>query len=185
MRAKLFSVCALLAAGAAQAERVSEPYAKVGDWEIIAENHKECGMRRLYGSSLAEKEQGLFVLYDAQRQVALFGWAMRKPPFPPLGGPIHLDLGFLKGSSMNESWGNQPFQIQKGDVDGYVATHIFAGSTDAQRILRDIASHDTVALFLGPMVMMSHRLDASDAVAKLRECASKIAAQNSVDPPQR
>jgi len=178
-------MCALLAAGAAQAQHVSEPYAKVGDWEILAENHRECGMRRVYASGIAEKEQGLFVIYDAQRQVALLGWAMRKPPFPPLGGPIHLDLAFLKGRSMDDSWGNQPFQVQKGDVDGYLATHIFAGGTDAQRILRDIGSHDTMALFLGPAVMMSHRLDAADAVAKLRECASKIAAQNAADPPQR
>jgi hypothetical protein len=176
-------VCALLIAGAAQAEHVSEPYGKVGDWEITAENHRECGMRRVYGSSVADKAEGLIVLYDAQRQVALLGWMVRNPPFPPLGGPVHLDLAFLKGSSMGESWGNQPFQIQKGD--GYAITHIFAGSADVRRILRDIASRDIMALFLGPMVMMSHRLDASDAVAKLRECASKIAEQNAADPPQR
>ncbi len=66
---------------------MSEPYAKVVDWEIIAKNHKECGMRRLYGSSVAEKEQGLFVLYDAQRQIALLGWAMRKPHVPPVPHP--------------------------------------------------------------------------------------------------
>jgi len=185
LRGKIFGVCALLTAGAAQAERVSEPYGKVGDWEISAENHRECGMRRSYGNGVAEKEQGLFVLYDAQRQVALLGWAARKPPLPPVGGPVHLDLAFLKGSSMDESWGNQPFQSQKGEGDGYVFTHIFAGSTDVQRILRDIASHDILALFLGPAVMMSHRLDASDAVAKLRECSLKIAERNSVDPPQR
>ena len=179
----MIGVCALLAAGAAQAEHVSEPYAKVGDWDITADNHRECGMKRLYGTGIAEKGQGLFVLYDARRQVVLLGWAVRKPPFPPLGGPIHLDLAFLKGRSMDDSWGNQPFETQKGD--GYLFTHIFAGSTDAPRILRDIGSHDTIALFLGPMVMMSHRLDASDAVAKLRECALKVAAQNAADLPPR
>ena len=177
----MIGVCALLAAGAAQAEHVSEPYAKVGDWDIIADNHRECGMKRAYGAG--ETEQGLFVIYDARRQVVLLGWAARKLEFPALGRPIHLDLAFLKGRSMDESWGNQPFETQKGD--GYLLTHIFAGSTDAPRILRDIGSHDTIALFLGPMVMMSHRLDASDAAAKLRECAAKIAAQNAADPPQR
>jgi len=181
LRGKIFGVCALLTAGAAQAERVSEPYGKVGDWEISAENHRECGMRSSYGNGVAEKEQGLFVLYDAQRQVALLGWAARKPPLPPVGGPVHLDLAFLKGSSMDESWGNQPFQSQKGDGDGYVFTHIFAGSTDVQRILRDLASHEAIALSFGPSLVTGLHLNASDAVAKLRECSSKIVEQDASD----
>jgi hypothetical protein len=183
LKGKIFGVCALLTAGAAQAERVSEPYANVGDWEITAENHRECGMKRLYGSSVAEKEQGLIVLYDAQRQAASLTWVTRKPQFPPLSDSLHFDLAFLKGSAMNESWGSQPFQVQKGD--GYGFTHVFLGTAAVQRILRDLASHETIALFFGPTLMTGLHLDASDAVAKLRECSSKIAERNSVGPLQR
>ena len=183
MRGKIFGVCALLSAGAAQAERVSEPYGKVNDWEITAENHQMCVMKRLYGSSDPAKGQGLIVAYDAQGQVASLNWVTRKPPFPPLSASLDLDLAFLKGSSMNESWGSQPFQIQKGD--GYLFIHVFMGGTDVQRILRDLASHEAIALSFGPSLVTGLHLNASDAVAKLRECSSKIAERNSVDPPQR
>jgi hypothetical protein len=177
-------VCALLTAGAAQAERVSEPYGKVGDWEITAEDHQMCLMKRLYGSSDPAKEQGLIVAYDAQGQVASLNWVTRKPPIPPLSDALDLDLAFLKKSgSMNESWGSQPFQIQKGE--GYLFIHVFTGGTDVQRILRDLASQETIALFFGPSLVTGLHLDASDAVVKLRECASKIAELNSAAPLQR
>lgn len=45
----------------ALAERASEPYAKVRAWEITAENNKECAMKRLYGSRVADQVQGLIV----------------------------------------------------------------------------------------------------------------------------
>ena len=37
MRGLIIGVYALLSAGASRAERGSEPYAKVGDWEITTE----------------------------------------------------------------------------------------------------------------------------------------------------
>ena len=170
LRGRILGLCALLMAGAAQAERVSEAYGTVGDWEISAENHHMCGMKRLYGSR--EEEQGLIVLYDPQRQLVSLNWGARKPPLPPLGDSLDLNLAFLKGSSMDESWGSLPFQTEKGD--GYLFTHIFTGPKDVQRILQDLASNRTIALFFGPTLMTGLHLDAFDAVAKLRECASKI-----------
>jgi hypothetical protein len=56
-------------------------------------------------------------------------------------------------------------------------THIFTGSSDSDRLLRDLASQRDIALFFGPTLMTSLRLDASDAVTKLRECSSKIVGQ--------
>jgi hypothetical protein len=183
LRGKILGLCALLTAGAAQAERASEPYGTAGDWEITADNHRMCGMKRLYGSRVPEDVQGLIVLYDAQRQIASLSWATRKPALPVLSDLLDLNLAFLKRSSMNESWGSQPFQIQKGD--GYLFTHVFKGTTDVQRILRDLASHETIALFLGPSLKTGLHLDASDAVAKLRECASKVAESAPAAPLQR
>lgn len=180
---KIFGLCALLTASAAQAERVSESYGTAGDWEIAAENHRMCGMKRLYGSRAPEDVQGLIVLYDAQRQIASLSWATRKPALPVLSDPLDFDLAFLKKSSMDESWGSRPFQIQKGD--GYLFTHAFKGTTDVQRILRDLASHETIALFFGPSLMTGLHLDASEAVAKLRECASKVAERAPATPLQR
>jgi len=181
VRGRIFGLCALLIAGAAQAERVSEPYGTAGEWEISTENHHMCAMKRRYGGRAPEEEQGLMVLYDPQRQLVSLNWAARKPPLPPLGASLDLGLAFLKGKSMDESWGNQTFQTEKGD--GYLFTHIFTGPKDVQRILRDIASNQTIALFLGPSLMTGLYLNASDAMVKLRECASKVAEGAPADPP--
>lgn len=50
---------------------------------------------------------------------------------------------------------------------------------DSDRFLRDLASHDALALFFGPGLLTSLPLKASDTVTKLRECSSK-----SVEQPQ-
>jgi len=179
VKVRIFGLCALLIAGAAQAERVSEPYATVGDWEISTENHHMCAMTRSYGP--LPEEQGLMVLYDPQRQLVSLNWAARKPAIAPIGATLPLELAFLKGKSMDDSWGNQTFRIEKRD--GYLFTHIFSGPKDTQRILSDLASNKTIALFLGPSLMTALYLDASEAMAKLRECASKVAEGAPVDPP--
>ena len=183
VKGRIVGLCALLIAGAAHAEGITEPYVTAGDWEISAANHHMCGMRRLYGSPVREEEQALIVLYDPRRQLVSLNWGAHKPAFPPLGATLPLDLTFLKGKSMEESWGNQTFQIEKRD--GYLFTHIFAGTKDTQRILRDLASHKTIVLSLGPSLMTALYLDASDAVAKLRECASKLAEPVPAAPLQR
>ena len=176
MRGRIIGVAALLCAGAAQAERVSEPYAKVGYWEIATENHRECVMKREYPATAKDGEEGLVIGYDPHAKVAVLGWAPRKPKFPAPTNPMNLELSFLKGKSLNESWGSQPFSIAKsGDTYGFV--HLFTAPGDSDRFLRDVASHDTFALFLGPVLMTGLPLNASDAVAKLRECSAKIGEQ--------
>jgi len=135
-------------------------------------------MTRWFAGSVADDEQLLSILYDAQRKAAALGWVTRKPKFPPLSHSLDFDLTFTgKGSSLNETWGSQPFQIQKR-ADSYAFTHAFNGSTDSDRFLQDLASHDTIGLWFGPSLMVGLPLQASDAVAKLRECSSKIAEQD-------
>jgi hypothetical protein len=169
----MFGVTALLWASAVQAERVSEPYAKAGYWEITTENHRECAMKREYPGKTADDEEGLIIVYEPQTKAAVLGWAPRKPKFAAPTHALHLQLSFLKGKSLDESWGSQPFDIAKSG-DTYSLIHLFKAPGEADRFLRDVASHDTFALFLGPGLMTGLPLNASDAVAKLRECSSKI-----------
>jgi hypothetical protein len=174
----MIGVCALLSAGAAQAERVSEPYANAGDWEITAENHRACMMKRSFVFKDDGDEQALVIFYDAQRKAAGLGWGTRKPKLPPLSASLDFSLSFTgKGSSLNETWGSQPFQIEK-HADEYRFSHVFMGSTDSDRFLSDVASSDTVGLWFGPTLMMGLPLVAADAVARLRECSSKMAKED-------
>ena len=102
MRGQMFGVCALLCAGAAQAERVSEPYAKVGYWEITTENHRECAMKREYPGKTADEDEALMIAYDARSKAAVLAWGPRKPKLPALTDSFDLQLSFLKGKSMDE-----------------------------------------------------------------------------------
>ena len=96
-------------------------------------------MTRWFAGSVADDEQLLSIFYDAQRKAAALGWVTRKPKFPPLSHSLHFELTFTrKGSSLNETWGSQPFQIQKR-ADAYTFTHAFNGLTDSDRFLRDLA----------------------------------------------
>jgi hypothetical protein len=177
----MLGVVALSSAGVAEAQATREPYAKVGDWEINSVNHKECGMLRSFAGSVTEESQ-LLVLYDAQRKVAALTWASSKPPLPTASLELYLTFT-RKGSTLNEKWGSQPFQFAKL-AGGYSLTHIF-GSADSDRFLRDLASSDTIGLWLGPNLMTGLPLGASDAVTKLRDCASKIVENDASDRVQK
>jgi len=175
MRGWIIGAYALLGTSLSHAEPVAQPYANVGEWEIIAGN-KACLMTRSYALKDGD-EQRLAIYYDAQRKGALLGWATRKPKLAALSDSFDFGLSFSrKGSSLNETWGSQAFQVEKvGDEHRF--SHVFKGPTDSDRFLRDFASSEIIALWLGPTVMMARYLNASDAVTKLRECSSKIAEQ--------
>lgn len=183
MRGWIIGACALLSAGAAQGEVGHEPYAKVGKWGITADaTKKQCTMDRLYGSTVSDEEEGLLVIYSAQTDGVLLGWASSKMKFLPPEGSLHFDLSFLKGESLNESWGSQPFEYRKLENNQHFFIHVFKGPADAQRILRDLAGHESITLFFGPTVMTGLPLDASDAVEKLRECSFKLVGRDSPAP---
>ncbi|GAO39544.1 hypothetical protein SCH01S_33_00310 [Sphingomonas changbaiensis NBRC 104936] len=178
MRGRIIGVYALLSAGASQAHPVDEPYANAGAWEITAGNHGACMMQRSYVLRDNGDEQTLIIFYDDQRKGAVLGWGTHKPKLPPLSNALEFQLSFTRtGSSLNEAWGSQSFDIQKIG-DEYRFGHVFKGSTDSDRFLRDLASSDTIGLWFGPTLMMGLPLGASDAVAKLRECSSRIAEQD-------
>lgn len=148
----------------------SEPYAKVGDWEITAEGKQRCSMMQMFDSKVADELQVLGVVYDGQKGVAL-SWASKKPKHLPASGSLELDLAFANGSSWDESWGSLAFNYRK--VDGtYYFTHVFDRPKDVEGILRDLSANEMVSLFLGPTVMMGLPLDAAVAVETLRECTS-------------
>lgn len=170
MRGWIIGVYALLSAGALRAQGI-EPYAQVGDWQINVQDGN-CGMMRLYPAIKGGPEEVLIVFYDAQRRTTTLNWGTRKPEFPPLSDSYDLRLAFLKGSSLKETWGSPAFNVRKSP-NGYVFTHVFTGTSDSERILRDLASEPAMVLFFGPTLMTSLPLDASEAVTKLRECSSK------------
>lgn len=178
MRGRIVGVYALLSASVLEAQPVTEPYATSSDWEIRMENHRACMMQRAFVIRDSGDEQALVIVYDPQRKAAMLGWGTRKPKLPPLSDSLDFGLSFTrKGGSLNETWGSQPFQIQKVG-DEYRFGHVFKGAADSDRFLRDLASSETIALWLGPTLMMALPLSASDAVAKLRECSSKIVEQD-------
>jgi hypothetical protein len=184
LRSWIFGLCTLLSAGAAQGAGLSEPYARVGDWEITAEDKQQCMMSQLFGSTVADEIQSLGIVYDGQREGVALSWASNKPKFLLPSGSLALDLAFMKGSSSNESWGSQDFQYKKVGST-YYFTHAFMGPADVERILGDISSSEIVSLFLGPTLMMGLPLNAAGAVEKLRECSSKMTARDSRDLLQK
>ena len=173
MICRLFGVVGLISACAAQAAPDSETYAKVGDWEITAIGPGQCTMVRFYPGSAANEDEGLIVQYDTPRKEVALTWVSRKPKIPPLGASLDLDLAFFEGSSTDETWDSQVFKTEKR-ADSYGFSHVFAGPSDGDRFLRDLAAHDTFAIFLSPVLMTGLPLDASNAVTKLRECALKM-----------
>lgn len=176
MRIMIICATALLSAGAAQGAAPSQSYATVGHWEITAEGNQRCGMTQLFESKVAEEIQVLSVLYDAQKGVVL-SLATNKPKYLLASGTVFLDLGFMRGSLMDESWGSQKFDYGKAG-NTYYLHHVFTGRSNVDRILRDLSSNETVSLFLGPTLMMGLPLNAAGAVEKLRECTLKGAASS-------
>lgn len=179
MRNWMIAMCALLSAGAAQGQAVGEPYATIGDWGISADaTKKTCVMHRLYGSVVEDEVESVLVIYDAQKEAVALGLASKKMKWLPPEGSLYLDLAFLKGEALDESWGSQSFRYNKPE-DTHHFSLVFKGATDAQRILRDLAGNENLTLFFGPKVMTGLPLDASGAVEKLRECSLKLAGRDS------
>ena len=171
MKIMILAASALLSAGAAQDAGPGQPYAKVGDWEITAEDDQQCSMTQLFESKVAEDVQVLSVLYDAKKGVVL-SLASRKPKYLLASGSAFFELAFIKGKSSDGSWGNRRFEYKKRG-NTYYLHHVFAGHTDTDRILGDLSSNEIVSLFLGPTLVMGLPLNASGAVEKLRECVRK------------
>lgn len=173
---------ALLGAGAGQAQGEVEHHAKVGEWEIAAEPERRlCKMYRYYGSSVDDHIEGLTVRYDAAKESVWLTWSTNgSTPFVK-DGAIDLFLNFVKGKSLNESWGSRSFYQEKSEDRHYFA-HAFHGSKDSRRILRDLAGSELLGLDMGPVMMTALSLDAGEATEALRECSLNISAHASPDP---
>ena len=167
-RGWVISVCALLMAGPAESEDI---YANVGGWEISAQpaSHR-CLMLHSYRSKDGKKTEDLTVLYAADKEGVLLIWSNDWTTYLPVKGELELGLAFRTGASVDQSWGSRTLHYDKVG-DRYLFTRAFTNAEDAHRILRDLASSEHIGLFLGPALMTSLPLDASNAVEKLRECA--------------
>ena len=171
MQRWLIGACALLTAGAAQAEDASKTYAKVGGWEISAEpRSNRCVMQRFYRSKDGKKVEGLTVLYAADKEGVLLIWSNDWMTYLPAKGELDLGLAFRKGTSVDQSWGSRSLHYDKVGND-YLFTRAFTDAEEARRVLRDLAANEHIGLFLGPTLLTSIPLDASEAIKKLRECS--------------
>ena len=172
MRHCFIGISALLCAGFAQGNSTEGSYAKVGNWEIAVEGEKQCSMTQVFDSNVADEVQGLVVVYDAKREGAVLSWAGKKPKYLLASGSLNLDLGFNGASASEEKWRSKRFDYTKTANGTYHLNHVVIGKAAADGILRDIATHEGISLFLGPTMIMSLPLGAAEAVAKLRECAA-------------
>jgi hypothetical protein len=168
MQGWVIGVTALLAAGAAQA--ADSVYAKVGSWEISADTPSRCVMQRFYRSKDGKKIEGLTVLYAADKEGVLLLWTNDWMTYLPVKGNLELGLAFRKGEAADQSWGSRNLPYERiGDT--YYFTIAFKSAEETGRILRDLAASDHFGLLLGPALLTSMPLDASEAVVKLRECS--------------
>jgi len=174
MQGWVIGVSALLAAGASQAaDPTSVDYAKVGSWEISAQPpSQQCLMQRFYRGKDGKKIEGLTVLYAADKEGVLLIWTNDWMTYLPVKGNLELGLAFRHGESADLSWGSRDLPYEKIGNTIYF-TLVFKSAAEAQRILHDLATSDHFGLLLGPGLLTSMPLDASEAVVKLRECAMR------------
>jgi hypothetical protein len=163
-------VSALLTASAAQAEDAGKTYAKVGGWDISAESPNRCLMQRFYRSKNGKNVEGLTVLYAADKEGVLLLWSNDRMTYLSIKGDLELGLIFGKGESVDQSWGSRRLHYDKVGND-YVFTRAFTSADEAGRVLQALAENEHIGLLLGPTLLTSIPLDASQAIEKLRECS--------------
>jgi hypothetical protein len=169
MRCWWIGACALLSSVAVQAEASGSTYAKVGAWEISAEPSR-CIMQGFFGSKDGKKVDGLTLLYAADKQGVLLLWSNNWMTYLPTKGELDLGLVFGKGTSVDASWGSSKLRYEKVGND-YLFTRVFKDAGEAEKILRDFGESEVMGLTLGATLLTSFKLNASDAVTKLRHCS--------------
>ena len=171
MQGWVMGVSALFSAGASQA--ADSTYAQVGSWEISAQPpSQQCLMQRFYRGKDGKKIEGLTILYAADKEGVLLVWTNDWMTYLPVKGDLKLGLAFRHGESADLSWGSRDLPYEKIGNTIYF-TLVFKSAAEAQRILHDLAASDHFGLLLGPGLLTSMPLDASEAVVKLRECAMR------------
>jgi hypothetical protein len=171
MKIWLFGTFVLLWGGAAQAQPAADTYATVGDWEITADSNNRCSMTQVFTGVAADGVEVIGVVYDAKLEGVVLSWASNKPKYPLASGSVDLDVAFMKSSPSKESWSNKRFDSKNSDGT-YRLHHALIGRTDTYGMLDDLATNEIVAIFFGPTMITSLPLNATEAVAKLRECAT-------------
>ena len=74
------------------------------------------------------------------------------------------------GTSVDASWGSSKLCYERVGSD-YLFTRAFKDSKEAEKFLRDLAESQVMGLTLGGTLLTSFKLNASEAITKLRECS--------------
>jgi hypothetical protein len=170
-RGWIVGACALLTAGAAQAEELDKTYANVGDWEISYRiSSGRCIMQRFYSNKASNKIESLTVLYAPDKGAVSLTWTNDWMTDLPVVGDLDLGVAFKKGALIDRSWGSHKMHYDKiGKM--YLFSFFIVDPVKAPRMLRDLAENDNFGLFRGPALITGLPLDASGAVESLRECS--------------
>ena len=180
MRCWRIGAYAVLSSVAVHADAPGTTYANVGAWEISTEpERKLCKMFHVYGSSKDSHVEGLFIRYDAAKEEVWPTWTTDAAIDLPPVDQSQLPLEFVKGTSLNGSWGNRLFQVRKRDATTYVS-HTFRGPKNARQVLDHLAASEVFGLSLGPAMITGRSLDASRAAEMLRKCSLETAAPSAV-----
>jgi hypothetical protein len=169
MRSRLIGACAISISIAAQAEASSTTYAKVGPWEISAEAPR-CIMQGLFGSKGDKKVDGLTILYAADKGGELIVWSNNWMTHLPAKGELNVGLVFGRGMALDDSWGSSNLAYEKVGNE-YLFTRAFTDPKSADKVLDDFAESQVMGLTSGAALLKSFKLDASEAIKKLRECS--------------
>lgn len=169
MRCRLIGACAVSMSFAAQAEAPSTPYAKVGPWEISAEAPR-CILQGFFGRKGDKKIDGLTILYAADNGGVLMVWSNNWMTHLPAKGELNVGLVFGKGASVDASWGSSNLGYEKVGNE-YLFTRAFTDPAMAEKVLRDLSDSQVMGLTSGATLLKSFKLDASEAIKKLRECS--------------
>lgn len=169
MKCRLIVACAVSLSLAAEAEASGTAYAKVGPWEISAEAPR-CIMQGFFGREGDKKIDGLTIVYAADKGGVLMVWSNNWMTHLPAKGELNVGLVFGKGALVDASWGSGNLGYEKVGNE-YLFTLTFTQPATADRVLRSLAESEVMGLTSGETLLKSFKLNASGAVAKLRECS--------------
>jgi hypothetical protein len=141
LRSWFVGVCALVSAGAAQAEESSKSYATIDGWEIRAALDKShCSMESWFSNKETGGTEGLLILYHPHRESIVLSWGTSEDLGVPLYGYVDLAPRFHKPLGSGRSWLKRSFRHRKSFSDGmnyYI--HVFKNPKEVRSLLSDFS----------------------------------------------
>lgn len=174
---KLIAITALLSLSstAADADRLGE----YGGWtlyENVDEESPSCSIQGRFGKA----GEFVHVFYDAKANDIYFSFEERDATSIKEGDKRQLGIYFLKGSRLDDGWGEKEFEASVDKDDG---VRSFATNLEAGDFLKDFAESSSLGLTYKGKVFTAFNLSGTAiAVAKLKACAFRVAGLNPNDP---